>query len=377
VEDLTRCFLAWRVIRAGNREVVEGLVAPEHRGPSAELRQALRAWRHTAYFARGDRSELVLVRPLGVHRPERWFLHLALLLVTVVCALGAGAALAEQYRPPTGNGVMGLVRAGLAFIPDFLQQPPPVILSGWTFAASLLGILLIHELGHYSRAARYGIDVSPPYLLPIPPSLSPIGSLGAFLRLRSPVVDRLQLLDVGAAGPLAGFVVTLGVLAWGYAISTPFEPGFGYGRSFIEIAGIGPVALGDSLLTRAFREYFHAGVASVKLSLPAFAGWAGALITGLNLLPLSQLDGGHVAYSLLGRRQAPLGLVALLGLLYLSQYWAAWLVWVALTLIVGGWRWTHPSVLCPERPVPARRQLSGWLCVLVFAATFVPVPFLR
>ncbi len=375
MDALTRCCTAWRVIRAGDREVVEGLVAPEHRAPSLDLAQALAAWPHTAYWGRPDRSEIVLVRPLGPARRERWALHVLLLVTTVVCALGAGASLAGSFAVPAERtGVLGTILAGVEFFPVFLTGPGAVLLSGWTFAAALLGILIIHELGHYVAAARYGIDVSPPFLLPIPPTISPLGSLGAFLRLRSPVVDRRQLLDVGAAGPLAGFVVTLAVLAWGYAISVPLPPGFGYSPTFIEI-GHAPIALGDSLLTQAFRDYFFPGAGSVHLSLPAFAGWAGSLITGLNLLPLSQLDGGHISYSLLGRRQAPLGLVALLGLIYLSQYWSAWLVWVALALLVGGWRWTHPSVLCPERPVSWGRKLVGLLCVVVFVVTFVPVPF--
>lgn len=374
MEALTQCFTAWRVIRAGDREVVEGLVAPEHRAPSPGLTKALAAWPHTAYWARPDRSEIILVRPLGVRRRERWLLHICLLLITIVCALGAGATLAGSFSHPSGTGLIGMLRAGAEFFPAFLTQPVEVLFGGWTFAAALLGILIIHELGHYIAASRYAIDVSPPFLLPIPPTVSPLGSLGAFLRLRSPVVDRRQLLDVGASGPLAGFVVTLGVLIWGYATSVAAPPGFGYSRTFIEIAHA-PIGLGDSILTRAFREYFFPGAGSVHLSLPAFAGWAGALITGLNLLPLSQLDGGHISYSLLGRRQAPLGLIALLGLIYLSQYWTAWLIWVLLTLVVGGWRWSHPSVLCPERPVSWQRWLVGLLCVAVFVVTFVPVPF--
>jgi len=375
MEAVTRCCTAWRVIRAGDREVVEGLVAPEHRGPSAELARALAAWPEAAYWGRPDRSEIVLVRSLAPAPPERWALHLLLLATTVICALGAGASLAGTFATPTHRtGFLGTVLAGAEFFPAFLTGPVDVLLSGWTFAAALLGILVVHELGHYVAAARYRIDVSPPFLLPIPPTVSPLGSLGAFLRLRSPVVDRRQLLDVGAAGPLAGFVVTLAVLAWGYATSVPLPAGYGYSHTFIEIGQV-PIGLGDSLLTQAFRDYFFPGAGALHLSLPAFAGWAGSLITGLNLLPLSQLDGGHIAYSLLGRRQAPLGIVALLGLLYLSQYWAAWLVWVALALLVGGWRWTHPSVLCPERPVSWGRQLVGVACVAVFVVTFVPIPF--
>jgi Peptidase family M50 len=374
MESLTRCFSAWRVIRAGHREVVDGLVAPEHRGPSPELAAALAAWPHAHYWAGPDRSELILIRPIGPRRREPWPVYLGLFGVTVLCALGAGAALAGRFPPPAGEGLLATLAAALRFFPAFLRSSPAIMVSGWSFALPLLAILLIHELGHYFAAHRYAIDASPPYFLPIPPTLSPIGSLGAFLRLRSPVVDRRQLLDVGAAGPLAGFAVVLVVLAWGYAISSPVRAGAALPQSFVEFSGL-RLPLGDSLLTGAFRNYFLPGAGSVHLSLPAFAGWAGALITGLNLLPLSQLDGGHVAYGLLGRWQTPFGLVTLLGLVWLAQYWSAWLIWVLFILIVGGWRWTHPSVMCPERPVPAGRRVLGWLCVLVFLVTFVPVPF--
>lgn len=374
MDALTHCFAAWRVIRAGNREVVEGLVSPEHQGPSAQLAAALADWPHAYYWAGTPGRELVLIRPVGEARSEAWLVHLGLFGITIICALGAGAALASEYSPVTAPGFTGALSAGLRFFGDFLRQPLPTILSGWPFAVPLLAILLIHELGHYFAAHRYAIDASPPYFLPIPPTLSPIGSLGAFLRLRSPVVDRRQLLDVGAAGPLAGFVVVLIVLAWGYATSDSMPVGPNLPATFIEFDHL-RFGLGDSLLTRACRELFLPGAESVHLSLTAFAGWAGALITGLNLLPLSQLDGGHVAYGLLGKWQKPLGLVALLGLVWLAQYWIAWLFWVVITLMLGGWRWTHPSVTIPEREVPAGRRIVGWLCVLVFVVTFVPVPF--
>jgi hypothetical protein len=374
VEALTDCFEAWRVLRAGRREVVEGVVAPGHRGPSAELARALAAWPHTYYWADPAHEELILVRPLDRPRREPWLLHGTLFLLTALCALGAGAALQGTYTPTSDPGFLGLLRGSLRFFPEFLQQPLGVLWSGWRFAVPLLTILLVHELGHFFAARRYSIDVSPPFFLPIPATVSPIGSLGAFLRLRSPVVDRRQLLDVGAAGPLAGFAVVLLVLAWGYA-SSPLggapAPGI---HSFITLGGA-DFPLGDSLLTRWFRRALVPGAGAVHLSQEAFAGWAGALITGLNLLPLSQLDGGHVAYGLLGRRQTPAGLAALLGLLLLAEWWSGWLFWVLVTLTAGGWRWTHPSVLCPHRPVPRGRRVVGWLCMLVFIVTFVPVPF--
>lgn len=373
METLTACFTAWRVIQAGPREVVEGLVAPEHRGPSPALRAALASWPHPHYWGTADHAELVLIRPTTPRRGESWPLYVALFTVTIICSLGAGAALLGTFHPTGGEGLTGQLLAGLRFFPEFLMQPPAVLFSGWSFALPLLAILLVHELGHYVAAHRYAIDASPPYFLPIPPTLSPIGSLGAFLRLRSPVVDRRQLLDVGAAGPLAGFVVVLIVLAWGYSTSRLLPPEVGSPASFIRFAGT-QVPLGDSILTGAFRHWFLPGAGAVHLSPAAFAGWAGALITGLNLLPLSQLDGGHVAYGLLGRGQRWLGLMTMLVLVWLSQQWSSWLVWVVLTLMLGGWRWTHPSVLCPDRPAPAHRQILGWLCILVLVVTFVSVP---
>jgi hypothetical protein len=376
LDALTATFEAWRTHALGGREYVEALVAPEHRGPSSALAQALAAWPGRHYWADHGRTHLVLIRPLGTARPERWLLHGALFALTVVCALGAGAVLAGGRTPAEPPGLAGVVVGGFRFVEQIGNGGWRDLVAGWSFALPLLGILLVHELGHYFAARRYAIDASPPYFLPVPPNLSPIGSLGAYIRLRSPVLDRRQLLDVGAAGPLAGFVLTLLVLAWGFATSQAGEPGLASARSFVTLAGE-PVGLGDSLLIAGFRHLFLPAAPSVHLSLPAFAGWVGAFVTGLNLLPLSQLDGGHVLYGLLGRRQAAVGLVTLLALLALAQLSWNWYVWVAVALFVGGGGWAHPSVLAPARPVPPGRRWIGWVSVAVFVVTFVPVPFGR
>ncbi len=374
IDSLSATFEAWRTHALGRREYVEALVAPEHRGPSPALAEALAAWRGSHYWADAEHSHLVLIRAIGSTGTERWLLHLVLFGLTIVCALGAGAALAGSWTPTDPAGLVGVVIGGTRFFERLAGDGWRDLLAGWSFAVPLLAILLVHELGHYFAARRYGIDASPPYFLPVPPNLSPIGSLGAYIRLRSPVLDRRQLLDVGAAGPLAGFVVTLAVLAWGLHVSQPMEPGLDPARSFVLLAGE-RIGLGDSLLIAAFRELFLPGARSVHLSLPAFAGWVGAFITGLNLLPLSQLDGGHVLYGLLGRRQSAVGLVTLIGLIGLAQLSWNWYVWVALALFVGGGGWAHPSVLAPARPVPPGRRWIGWLAVVVFVLTFVPVPF--
>lgn len=379
-------FAAWRIVRLGSREVTEALVAPEHRGPSRALADALAAWPGVHYWTESDHSGLILIRPLGPPRRERWALHTILFLLTLICALAAGAALAgawyppdpsAQYVPALGRYAGGLV-AGLAggvhFFAALLHGAWREILPGWSFAVPLVSILLVHELGHYFAARRHAIDASPPYFLPVPPTLSPIGSLGAFLRLRTPVLDRRQLLDVGASGPLAGLVVTLIVLFWGYHTSQPVSLGADTAGDFVTFAGR-QISLGDSLLTAGFRRLFFPHATAVYLSLPAFAGWVGAFITALNLLPLSQLDGGHVLYALIGRRQSLVGFLALAGLVLLAPSSPSWYVWVVVVLLVGGGRWAHPSVVAPARPVPRGRRWMGWLCVLVFIATFVPAPF--
>ena len=188
------------------------------------------------------------------------------------------------------------------------------------------------------------------------------------------VVDRRQLLDIGAAGPLAGFVVAMGVLLWGFATSQPVPSSEGPPGLIVRFAQ-GYFVVGESLLLRGLREHYFPGVTSIQLSLPAFAGWAGSFITGLNLLPLSQLDGGHVSYGLVGRRQTLVAWIAVLGLLYLSWRTPAWLIWILLTLVVGAGRWSHPSVLSPDRPVPRSRVVIGWICLAVLVLTFVPAPF--
>lgn len=363
----------WQATRRGGREFLEAVVAPGHESGPA-LQAVLRAWPGAWYWRDRPSRRLVLVRPLQADPPPRWWLHLLLMAITVLCALGAGAALAGAWYPWNGSGLLGILQGAGQFFVGIAEGDWRYVVEGWQFAIPLLGILLVHELGHYFAARRYAMRVSPPYFLPVPPTLSPIGTLGAYISIRSPVLDRRQLLDVGAAGPLAGLVVVLAVLVWGLLTSerVPVPPGGPV--AFVEFAGQ-PILLGDSLLTHWLAGWLVPGPGAVRLSLPAFAGWVGAFITTLNLLPLSQLDGGHVLYGLLGRRQAPVGLVVVAGLLYLAQYSWSWYLWVVMAFLIGRGGWSHPSVLAPVHPVPASRRWIGWLCVLVLVLTFVPVPF--
>ena len=370
-------FVTWRAITLeGSREVLEGVLAPEHRGPSGELAAFLASYSGAWYWGDNARTRLVLIRGAAPDRPERWLWHGALLALTILCSLGAGAVLMGRWQPTIHQGLAGTFQSVTEFVTFVWGGGWRALLPGWEFAAPLLAILLVHELGHYVAARRYAIDVSPPYFIPVPPNLSPIGNLGAFIRLRSPVYDRRQLLDVGAAGPLAGFIVAVAVLLWGYQLShrMPFSlPG---APSMVQFAGR-PILLGDSFLTHWLRDWVLAGSGPVLLSPEAFAGWVGCFITGLNLLPLSQLDGVHIWYGLVGRHQRLIGLAAAAILLVLAQQAPLWYLWVGLTFAIGGGRWTHPDVVIPDRPVLRGGYLIGLAALVVFALTFVSVPFPR
>ncbi len=371
-----RDFLsAWRSLQlVGSRDVIDGAVASEHQGPSAALAECLEQWPGAWYWGDDARTRLVLIRGTAPARPERWLWHGALLILTVVCSLAAGTVLQGKLHVPSHPGIGGAITGVGEFARFVIEGGWRILPSGIGFAGPLLLILSVHELGHYFAARRYAIDVSPPYFIPLPPNLSPMGGLGAFIRLRSAVYDRRQLLDVGAAGPLAGFVVALAVVAWGYHTSHRVTLPISSEPSIIFFAGQ-PLVLGESLLTGRLRDWLVPGVGAVALSPQAFAGWVGMFITGLNLLPLSQLDGGHVLYGLAGRHQRIIAIVVAIGLVILAQRASMWYLWVALTFAIGGGGWTHPPVVIPERPVLRFGRLVGLACAIVFALTFVPVPF--
>lgn len=375
--DPTTFFDGWRAISlAGTRDVLDGVVRAEHLGPSPELAAFLRTWPGAWYWGDDQKTRLVLIRGAAAARPERWLWHGGLLVLFILCTLGAGAVVSGHLRLAVHPGIGGAI-TGIVEFAEFIMAGGwrLIFRFGWEFAAPLLGILLVHEMGHYFAARRYAIDVSPPYFIPVPPNLSPIGGLGAFIRLRSPVYDRRQLLDVGAAGPLAGFIVALGVLIWGYQLSSRTGLAATSGPSFILFSGQ-PIFLGDSLLTHLLRNWLIPGQGAVLLAPQAFAGWVGLFITGLNLLPLSQLDGGHVLYGLAGKWQRWIAIACAAGLVVLGTRAPMWYVWAALTLAIGGGRWSHPAVVIPERPVLFSGRLIGLACVVVFALTFVPIPFL-
>jgi membrane-associated protease RseP (regulator of RpoE activity) len=254
---------------------------------------------------------------------------------------------------------------------------------GYPFALPFLAILVCHELGHYVAARLHGIDASPPYFLPMP--LPPIGTLGAVIGMSDPIRRRNALFDVGAAGPVCGLVIALPVLAYGLYTSPvlPLDPAITYeveGRSLVYWAILyalkGPIPAGHD----------------VMLNATAFAGWAGLLVTMMNLVPAGQLDGGHIAYALFGARQdvysrrVQQGLFVFGGCMIAYGAWEArhaahalpnmlaganWLLWAALlTGLSRAFGSAHPPT--DDDALSGGRRVMAWLCLLLFVLLFMP-----
>ena len=245
---------------------------------------------------------------------------------------------------------------------------------GWKFAVPLLGILVTHELGHYVAAVIHRVPASLPMFIPMP--ISPFGTMGAVISMPEPIRSRNALLDIGAAGPLAGMAVAIPVLIIGLSQSEvrPLEPGgLLEGQSLLYLLlkrlVVGPIPEGHD----------------VYLTSTAFAGWTGLLVTTLNLLPVGQLDGGHVAYALFGERQNTLGRIfhATLPVMFLvnlavyrdSQPGMVWLIWFALLAVLrrasGGV--DHPPTDEGEQLSPGRKAIAIGTLVL-FVLIFMPTP---
>lgn len=278
-------------------------------------------------------------------RPPRRLLHLGLFLATVVTTIIAGA-LQQGVNP---------------------LETPGLLYKGIPFSFTLLLILGTHEMGHYLVSRRHRLDVTLPYFIPAPPLPFIIGTFGAFIRIRSPIKDKRALLDVGCAGPLTGVIVSIPVILVGLKLSTV---------TFIGGQAEG-LTLGEPLLFKLLSWLVFGHLppeANVILNPVAFAGWIGLLVTALNLMPVGQLDGGHVAYALFPdyHRYISLGVLGLLvvcGLLF----WKGWLMWAVLLFFLG---WRHPPPYQFWVPLDRRRRLLGIITIIVFGLTFTPAPFI-
>jgi membrane-associated protease RseP (regulator of RpoE activity) len=277
---------------------------------------------------------------------RRWGRNLALFLLTAASVFFVGGLRAVEVP---GRGTL------------FGIDP----WSGARLAIGLLVILAAHEMGHYLAARFYGVDVTLPFFIPFPvPGVSLVGTLGAFIRIRSPIPHRRALFDIGVAGPLAGFLVCLPVLWLGIREAT-------VERLAAEPEGL---FLGEPWLFHWLSQLVHGSVPADHTLLMGplgLAAWFGLLVTALNLMPIGQLDGGHVTYALLRDRAHAISRIASWVCVALIYFGPSWILWAILVRVLGR---RHPPTLEDQSPVGRARVVVGLLSLVVFVVCFVPDP---
>ncbi len=288
--------------------------------------------------------------------PQRYWLHALLLLLTLLSTSMVGVGLARNFA----------LNRPFEFDPGFdryvqMWHDPSFLLEGLPFSLTLLTIYLAHEMGHYLTARYYKVDVTLPFFLPAP---TLIGTFGAFIKIRSPILSKRILFDIGVAGPLAGFALLLWPMAVGVSMSKVI-PG---------IAGNGDLIFGTPLILRLFEWVQFPGVPaeSIYLHPVARAAWVGLLATALNLLPIGQLDGGHILYAFLGERTKLLSRIFVLLLIPLGlvTHTYSWFVWAALLFFFG---LRHPSIFDP-RPLGRTRNWLGVAALVMLILCFTADP---
>ncbi len=318
-------------------------------------------------------GQVILVANPGVVvvRPSNPWINLALGLVTILSIQLTGAWYECQCSFPT---TLSQWAGGL-----------PMMLA-------MMSILLAHEFGHYFAARYHNVAVTLPYFLPLPPPLSPIGTLGAFIQLRSPFKTKKQLFDIGVAGPIGGLILALPLTIIGVAMS-PVQPFQRQGASFLEGNSIFYLSLKyltHGQLLPSFDQYAHlpfwkeflyllSGLLppgsgdDIIINSFALAAWFGLFVTAMNLLPVGQLDGGHLMYCLLGEKARYLGIVLVIIMTIIGLVsWTGWLLWAVLIVFVIGVG--HPAPMNELAELGAPRTILAYVMLVVFVLLFMPTP---
>ena len=295
----------------------------------------------------------VYAQPLPRRRQPPWR-HLVLFLLTIATTMLVGADHFASFHLDFGNRSLDL-------------STPQFLLNGLWYSVSILAILGAHEFGHYYACRYYGVDASLPYFLPAPLPLT--GTLGAFIRIRQPIPGKRALFDIGIAGPIAGFLVAVPVLLAGMSLSR---------LTALPADTQGFVELGEPLLFKgvAWLVWGTPPVGySINMHPMAFAAWFGLLATALNLFPIGQLDGGHIAYAVLGRKSTLVTVATvacLVGLTFVSSSWLVWTVLTVVMLVAFGPR--HPPTMDEDIPLDRMRLWLAAAALLMFIICFTPAP---
>ncbi len=358
-----------------------GKLLIESQDAYAQLSKGLQSLEITPLFrVEGGNETIILLKGIVKPKPSNPWINLVLFILTGLSVVFAGSFF--EYRGPLTSDLS-----------EVLPHLLPTLYRGLAFAASLLAILLAHEFGHYLAARYHRTEVTLPYFIPFP--FSPFGTMGAFIQLKEPPKNKRILLDIGIAGPLAGLVIAIPVLFLGlYLSQTDNIPLFLAQGQAISLEGNSllylmmkfivfgqwlpaPVNLaGLNPLVYWLRYFFTGqpipyGAVDVILHPVAWAGWAGLLITALNLIPAGQLDGGHILYALFGKRSRIILPFILVALILLGTVWSGWWLWAFLIFLLGR---SHAEPLDQITSLDSRRKTLAVFGLVVFVLVFTPIP---
>ena len=296
-------------------------------------------------------------RALSFFGKKRPWLNSLLFAATAASCFFVGISWSANYVYADLLGREANLSLGL----EILRNPKVLKLS-LIYAAALIAILLAHEMGHYLTCRYYGIDATLPYFIPAP---TLIGTMGAFIKIRSPITKKHQLFDVGIAGPLAGFILAVPATVYGLSLSKAIPP----------LPSEGSIVFGEPLLFKLLSGLMFKGLPEnydLILHPVAFAGWVGILVTALNLFPVGQLDGGHIVYALFGQRSRAFGRPILLAFLMMGAvFWVGWFIWALLIGIIG---LKHPRLFDEDIPISSGRRVLAFAVIIIFIFSFIPDP---
>ena len=281
--------------------------------------------------------------------------------LTLCTCLVAGTQFAVAYAHNEAVSVDEFLNAFTLF-----YKNPLSLLAGLPFAATLLGILLAHELGHFFACRYHHLRASYPFFLPFP---NLAGTFGAFIMIRSPMRTNRALFDVGASGPIVGFVFAIPALFYG-VLHAKVVPG-------LANPAHAEIIYGTPLLLRLLEGVFHTGISPGALLMPPIgrAAWVALFVTSLNLLPVAQLDGGHILRSLNARAHRLLSVLLPLGLLVLGKlnYWEGWYVWGGMLLVMQFFR---AGTIYDPTALDAKRKFTALMALIIFVLCFMPSPII-
>jgi len=302
--------------------------------------------------------QMGIAPPFSLKR--RIWLNILLFVITVFSTSFVGISLSINFKY---SEILAQNPSSALDLVEKLRDPQVISLS-IIYMVVLLGILLGHELGHFLTCRYYRINATLPYFIPAP---TLIGTLGAFIKIKSPITRKQQLFDIGVAGPLTGFILSVPALVYGLSLSKAVPP-IPRDEAFVYVFGEPLILkiLGAVIFKNIPPDY------SIYLHPVGFAGWVGILVTALNLFPVGQLDGGHISYALLGRKSRNLariflGIFVVMGIFF----WVGWFIWAFLILFLG---LKHPRVLDEEAHLSPRRKFVGYVVILIFILSFIPDP---